>query len=490
MLELQRAMLPTFLPVLPDVNLAAGYRAADLAEAAGGDWFDVVPMPERKLGLVVGDVVGHGAAGCAVMGQLRAVTTERLQRGSGLDEVLRALDAFADGAPDGRGCTVCIAVLDRETGEMRYAVRGQPAPLVVSADGTARFLTSSSGPPLALRGNGYQLADDRLEPGDTLVLYTDGAVVRPRRTTGQGMADLAACVAQVATRSPEREAAGAICAAVTAGPAGSGTGHDDVSVLAATALSVPPEPLHISVPATADQLGGVRKSFSRWLADFQVSEDDQVALELSVVEAVTNSIEHAYAGPPGEVRVDATLESDGTAGVVVGDNGRWKPPRANPGFRGRGLMMMREFSDTFLLDTAESGTTVILAKVLHRPIPIDGALPMDAGWPPATLRVDVEVEPAEVTISLAGVLDASSVEDLHASLLDVERLGAVPLTIVLDDLTLLASVGLRTLFEHAARIISTQRALRLVVADTSPARDVLAVSGLDQLIDVVPTRHM
>ncbi len=486
MLELQRALLPSTLPVLPDLNLAASYQAADQLESAGGDWFDVVAMPAGRFGLVVGDVVGHGPPACAVMGQLRTVAAEALQRGSELDEVLDALDAFASSVPDGRGGTVCLAVLDRGSGQLRYAVRGQSAPLVVSADGTARFLSGAYGPPLALLGNEFRLGEDALTAGETLVLYTDGAVLRPQRTLGQGLAELAALVVGVAVRTPERRVAEEVCAAVTAGE---DTGRDDVCVLAATMLSTRPEPLHVSMPANAEELGGVRKRLAGWLAGFRVSEDDQVALELSVVEAVTNSIEHAFTGPPGTVRVTAELGDDGTVGVVISDDGLWKPPAADPGFRGRGLMMMREFSDTFRLHTSTSGTTVTLARALHRPVPMNGHLPVDTGWPPAPLEVDVAVEPAAVIISLTGVLDYNSVEMLRASLLDVERMGALPLIIVLDGLTLLASVGLRALYEHAGRLLSTRRTLRLVVADSSPARDVLAVSGLDQLVDVVPNRE-
>jgi anti-anti-sigma factor len=105
---------------------------------------------------------------------------------------------------------------------------------------------------------------------------------------------------------------------------------------------------------------------------------------------------------------------------------------------------------------------------------------------PAGLEVDIRLTADDVIISLAGVLDSSSIDRLHASLLDVERHGAVPLTIVLDDLTLLASAGLRALYEHAGRLIAAGRPLRLVASYGSPARDVLALSGLDQLVQVAP----
>lgn len=487
MLELQRAMLPGGLPVLPDVSIAAEYRPADLSRLAGGDWFDVVPMPDDQIGLVVGDVVGHGAMASAVMGQVRAVAAERLQRGSGLDEVMLALDAFAGGSPGARGGTVCLAVLDRRDGMVCYAVRGHPPPLVIAADGTTRYLSESTGPPLALPSRHYRLAMDSLLPGDTLVLYSDGAIERPGSSIAQGLADLAEAVSGVVNRnsSGERALPEAICATVSQGLLGQSP-QDDISVLAARMLSTQPERLSLSVPATPDQLSSVRRRFSGWLSQLRPGEDDLLALELSLVEAVTNSIEHAFAGPPGTVRVDAVLDREGMVNLVVGDDGRWKPPKVDPGFRGRGLIMMREFSDRLRLDTSADGTTVRLGKALRRPVFTNGLQP--AGDPRAehtNIALDVQVEPEGVVVSVSGAVDSSSVETLHACLIDAERRGWLPLTIVLDKVTMLASAGLRTLYEHAGNLLAAQRSVRLVAAAGSPVRDVLRVSGLDELVEVL-----
>lgn len=483
MLEVQRALLPTGMPVLPDLSLAAGYRPADLGDAAGGDWFDVVALPGDAVALIVGDVVGHGATASAVMGQLRAIAADRLQRGGDVADVLQALDSFAAGSVNARGSTVSVVIIDRPSGTMRYVVCGHPPPLLVAADGAGRYLTGSSGPPLALLSTKFSVAEDRLAPGETLVLYSDGAVVRPSRTMGLGMEDLAEAVAAVVrgNHPGERHTAAAICAAIT-----SGSSHDDVSVLAATMLSARPDPLAITVRATADQLGEVRSRFSGWLDEFRAGEDDRVALELSVVEAVTNSIEHAYTGLPGQVRVDAALGRNGTVEVMVSDDGRWKPPQANPGFRGRGLVMMREFSDQFGLDIRSEGTTVTLAKAVHSPISVDGENPWTGEREANGLEVDVDVGPDRVFISLSGVLDSSSIDRLQAALLDIDRRGPLPLTIVLDGLTLLASAGLRALYEQAGRLLAARRTLCLVAAFGSPARDVLSVSGLDQIVEVQP----
>ncbi|MEU4428986.1 PAS domain-containing protein, partial [Actinoplanes sp. NPDC024001] len=92
---LQRELLPSGLPVLPGLQVAASYLVAETDTAAGGDWFDAVSCPDGRLGLVVGDVVGHGVAASGVMGQLRAVLQERLDAGVGVADALAAADRLA-----------------------------------------------------------------------------------------------------------------------------------------------------------------------------------------------------------------------------------------------------------------------------------------------------------------------------------------------------------------------------------------------------------
>src|SRR6185312_8527005 len=93
--ELQEALLPTALPVLPRARIAARYLVAGQEQAAGGDWFDAIPLDGGAVALVVGDVVGHGLSASAAMGQLRAVLAELLAAEPDLRLVLGRTDAFA-----------------------------------------------------------------------------------------------------------------------------------------------------------------------------------------------------------------------------------------------------------------------------------------------------------------------------------------------------------------------------------------------------------
>ena len=110
--DLQKALLPTALPVLPRVRIAARYLVAGQEQSAGGDWFDAIPLADGSVALVVGDVVGHGVTAAAAMGQLRAVLTEHLATETDLGRILARADAFAVRTPALRAATLALAVLE------------------------------------------------------------------------------------------------------------------------------------------------------------------------------------------------------------------------------------------------------------------------------------------------------------------------------------------------------------------------------------------
>ena len=137
-LTLQQALLPG--------GAAAGGRprargplppAAD-GTAAGGDFYDAIELPGGRLGIAVGDVVGHGPAAAAAMGQLRSALRAYALEGRAPARVLQLLARYADGVAGARGATVVYAVVDPGAREVRYACAGHPPPLVVGVRGAAR----------------------------------------------------------------------------------------------------------------------------------------------------------------------------------------------------------------------------------------------------------------------------------------------------------------------------------------------------------------
>ena len=356
--ELQEALLPTALPVLPQARIAARYLVAGHEQAAGGDWFDAIPLADGSVALVVGDVVGHGVAASAAMGQLRAVLAELLAAEKDLAHTLERADAFAARMPALRAATLALVVLDPADGALRYTTCGHPPPLVIGTDGTARYLEGTGTGPLGT-GSPPVLAADRLAPGELVLLYSDGLVGRPDQTIAEGMAELAAVAADAAVnRAPESgsnergadpAAAERVCQLTVERLTRSGH-SDDITTLAAQWLADPVPALHLKLPSRRPSLTKARDAFAGWLSRLGAAADDWEALHLAMVEVFTNAIEHAYPrGAPGSVELDAELGDDGYVECRVTDQGTWRPPDPADADRGHGLMVAGQVVDRLLV---------------------------------------------------------------------------------------------------------------------------------------------
>ncbi|WP_328956124.1 SpoIIE family protein phosphatase [Kitasatospora purpeofusca] len=175
--ELQRAMLPRTLPQLPGIASAARYLPSTEGMQIGGDWYDLLRLPDGRIGLVIGDVQGHNAEATAVMGQLRsglrAYATDGHDPAATLARTSRLLTEL-----DTELFATCLYLtLDPADGTLRAARAGHPAPVRVTADARAVELELPGGPPLGVAPERpYPLAVEYLPPGETLLAYTDGLV--------------------------------------------------------------------------------------------------------------------------------------------------------------------------------------------------------------------------------------------------------------------------------------------------------------------------
>jgi len=506
--ELQEALLPTALPVLPRARIAARYLVAGQEQAAGGDWFDAIPLDGGGVALVVGDVVGHGLAASAAMGQLRAVLAELLAAEDDLGRVLRRTDAFAARMPSLRAATLVLVVLDPATGTLRYTTCGHPPPLVIGLDGTARYLEGTGTGPLGT-GSPPVLASSALAPGELVLLYSDGLVERPNRTIAEGMGELAVVAADAAANrslAPLNEldadlaAAERVCQLTVELLTHTGR-TDDITALAAQRLAEPVPPLHLSLPSARSSLTTARDAFAGWLSRLDAAADDWEALHLAMVEVFTNAIEHAYPREaPGTVELDASLDSDGSVACLVTDHGTWRPPDPADADRGHGLMVAGHVVDKLLVShepprgSAGSGgddppgpprgTTVTLRHRLRRPAVLasghQGERAAYPAEPPFT--VDTSIAAGSTARALVGgPVDISTADLLARRLLSVSRGGTVPLVADLTGVTQLASAGVRVLYEVSEQLTVHGQELTLVTVRGSTAHLVLELVRLDHV---------
>ena len=483
--ELQEALLPTALPVLPRARIAARYLVAGQEQAAGGDWFDAIPLDGGAVALVVGDVVGHGLSASAAMGQLRAVLAELLAAEDDLSQVLRRTDAFAARMPSLRAATLVLVVLDPAAGTLRYTTCGHPPPLVIGADGRARYLKGTGTGPLGT-GSPPVLASSALAPGELVLLYSDGLVERPDQTIAEGMAELAVVATDAAAnRDADPGAAERVCQLSV--EVLTRTGHtDDITALAAQWLADPVPPLRLALPSARSSLTTARDAFADWLSKLDATADDWEALHLAMVEMVTNAIEHAYSREaPGIIELDATLGSDGSVTCLITDHGTWRPPDPADADRGYGLMVAGHVVDKLLVShPAAGGTTVTLRHRLRRPAVLasghQGERAAYPAGPPFT--VDTSIAAGSTARALVGgSVDISTADLLARRLLSVSRGGTVPLVADLTGVTQLASAGVRVLYEVSEQLTVHGQELTLVTVRGSTAHLVLELVRLDHV---------
>ncbi len=256
-LTLQRAMLP---PVKPPAGFAVRYEPAVPPLEIGGDWYDVLPIGDHRIGIVVGDCVGRGLPAAAIMGQLRSSARALLLTGAQPALLLEQLDAAASLIPDAYCTTVFLAILDTETGIMDYSNAGHmPAVLAGAGPGSGTTLLTDAGSvPLAVRRvDPRPEASQVLLPGSTLMLFTDGLVERRHESIDDGL-DRVADVLADSSKLPIDALADEVLRKLS--PAG---GYDDD--VAMVVYRHQPAPLRIEMDATAEQLGPLRRQLTHWL---------------------------------------------------------------------------------------------------------------------------------------------------------------------------------------------------------------------------------
>ena len=179
-LMLQRSLLPQTVPRPPGVEIGYRYVPGSIGTEVGGDWFDVIPLPDDRVALVVGDVMGHGLRAAATMGRLRTAVRTLAMLGLPPDVVLQHVHDLADDlaqGPDEALIATCVyAVYDPATRRLVLAKAGHTPPLLIVPGERAQVLDLPSGTPLGVGGVPFASVELTVTEGTLLVLYTDGLV--------------------------------------------------------------------------------------------------------------------------------------------------------------------------------------------------------------------------------------------------------------------------------------------------------------------------
>ena len=231
---LQRSLVPTALPAVPGLNLAARYVTG--TGAVGGDWYDVFVLPDGKLGVVVGDVVGSGLAAAVIMGRMRSALRAYVLETADPATALRMLDRKIQYFEPDAMATVLYGLYTPGTGEFTVSSAGHLPPVLAAPGGRAGRVPLQPDPPIGTSDDPpRRSATVFIPPGALLCCFTDGLVERRDEPIDQGIDKVAATLGeQIAAgsgRGSTARLAEDACAAVMRALVGNAPNPDDVAVL-------------------------------------------------------------------------------------------------------------------------------------------------------------------------------------------------------------------------------------------------------------------
>ncbi|WP_293235964.1 SpoIIE family protein phosphatase [Mycolicibacterium sp.] len=195
---LQRSLLPQSIPTLQGWQLTAHYEPA-AGGRVGGDWYDAFMLRDDRLIVLLGDVAGHGLVAAGIMAQLRNVLRAHLFTGAEPVEALRELNDFSRHLMPRTFATVIILRVDLGTGHVEAACAGHPRPYLTNVAPTAVEAAVLGSPPVVgIKDIAYKPSTFTIEPGQGVVLYSDGLVERRGSSIDEGLDKLAAILGDVA----------------------------------------------------------------------------------------------------------------------------------------------------------------------------------------------------------------------------------------------------------------------------------------------------
>jgi anti-sigma regulatory factor (Ser/Thr protein kinase) len=252
--------------------------------------------------------------------------------------------------------TLLYLVLDPADGTVRWVNAGHMPPFLIGGDAEPRFLEEGRSVPLGVMPfPNFEESSFRLEPGGTIVLYTDGLVERPGSNINDGLAQLPRVLGGQAGDPSD------LCDRLLRELVPEGGAPDDVAVLVLRNVPMA-DRFSAEFPAQPEALSSMRSLLRRWLRHAAGSDQEIAEITTACGEAATNAIEHA--GSSGTVPFEVLGRLQGReVDITVRDYGAWRAPRE--GDQGRGLSLMEALMDSVEVTPTHEGTSVRLRRILN-----------------------------------------------------------------------------------------------------------------------------
>ncbi|MEU7057138.1 SpoIIE family protein phosphatase [Streptomyces sp. NPDC046197] len=333
---LQRTLLPRRLPKLPGGEAVARYLPATAGLEVGGDWYDVIPLPDHHVALVIGDVQGHSAGAATLMGQMRTALRAYAAEGHPPDVVVSHANRLLLDMETDLFATCAYVDVDMEVGSAWCVRAGHLPPALRHPDGNVEIVEAEGGPPLGVTTQAdFPMTPLRLRPGSVLTLITDGLVESAGADIDDGMDRLAR---GLAASDPAHLGLVADALLHNAGRS------DDIALLLMRYDGMDVCPLRETwtvwrVPEAARHARRfTRRTLRAWGATEQM---DTVLLVVS--ELVTNALVHT----DGQVRLGLTLVGHRLRIAVTDTSPRTPVKPTNIGWEatgGRGILLVEAVS--------------------------------------------------------------------------------------------------------------------------------------------------
>ena len=392
---LQSAFLTNIPDQMPGLSLGSNYSVGLDEAHVGGDYYDAFCLPDGRVALVIADVSGKGLNAAVqtatVKYSLRAFATEAAAPGLVLTRLNNLLCSDSSGLDD-HFVTLFYGVFEPATGRLSWSSAGHETMILKRAGGGSDIL-EANGQILGIGDHAYVQAIDTLEPGDSLILYTDG-LTEARAAGSREMLDLDR-VRDLVEAMPPEAGPGALAASLqeAARQWTGGRPHDDLALLVARRLPTTEtkEPqadseadgterdgeeklFDFRFPSRADCAAEVRQAVGHWMPTLGFDRAAMEDFQTAVTEAVTNAVRHGSpAGISDEFGVTGHRTGDGSLRVEVTDSGDGVPPSRLPpampapeAVSGRGLPLMHHLADSIEFRASKAGHSVILLKHGHK----------------------------------------------------------------------------------------------------------------------------